>query len=269
MTRPPILLDSLGTHARGRTLALSVGATAGALPNAGTVIAFAKDFQDDPARAAELLAWTERPGRLLVLVPPFAKAPTTVPVEWEARRTEALAGGETRLGALLARERQHELRGALLPLERGGGQTVTGGWRRHPAAGLLAITTLPLWSLLTLEHRPALQHWLDSLVESAGAPLSEEMKVDAGPAELSASDWAVLLHMCRGPFADAAAAVRSFARSGIQHLDAADAEAVLRSLQIRGLVDDGRLTEAATDLLERSPYAVYARELEKAAHESI
>lgn len=268
MTTPPTMVDSLATHARGRTLALSVGAMAGSLPKTGTVIAFAKDFQDNPARAAELLAWTEQPGRLLVLAPPFAKAPVALPVEWEARRTESLAGGETRLGALLARERQHELRGALLPLERGGGQIVTGGWRRHPAAGLLAITTLPIWSLLTLEHRPALKHWLDNLFESAGLPLPDETQVASGATQLSSSEWALLLHLCRGPFDDAVAAARSFASSSIQRLDADDAEAALHSLQRRGLVEGGHLTQVATELLDASPYAVYASELGRTAHES-
>lgn len=260
------LVDSIAAHARGRTLALSVGATSGALPMTGPVIAFAKDFQDAPARAAELLAWTERPGRLLVLVPPFAKTAVAVPVEWEARRTEALAGGETRLGALLARERQHELRGALLPLERGGGQTITGGWRRHPAAGLLAITTLPLWSLHTLDHRPVLMQWLDNLFESAGLPLPDEAPTAPKSEELSSNDWALLLHLCRGPFDDAPSALRAFTRSGLQRLDTDDAAAVLRSLERRGLVEGGRLTNRAADLLDESPYAVYASEMRRTAN---
>jgi hypothetical protein len=266
MSTPPILVDSLALHARGRTLALSIGAGTGAPPPEGTIIAFAKDFQEHPARAAELLTWTERPGRLLVLVPPFARTAVAFPVEWEARRTESLAGGETRLGALLARERQHELRGALLPLERGGGQTVTGGWRRHPAAGLLAITALPLWSLHTLDHRPVLSQWLDNLFESAGSPLAEETRTAPLTAELSADDWTLLLHLCRGPFDDAPAALRAFTSSGIQRLRADDAAAVLRSLELRGLIEGGQLTDLAGDLLDDSPYAVYATELRSTAH---
>lgn len=263
MTTPLMIVDGLATHARGRTLMLSTGAIAGPLPKSGTAIAFAKDFQENPTRASELLAWIERPGRLLVLIPPFAKEPGTVPVTWEARRTEALAGGETKIGALLARERQHVLWGALQPLERGGGQTVTGGWRRHPAAGLLVITTLPLWSLLTLEHRPALKQWFDQFFELAGHPLPDETTVTT-ETELSRHEWAFLLHLCRGPFVDEKTAIQSLSDSTIQSVD--DAPLVLVSLQHRGLVEKGNLTPLGIERLERSPYAVFARELRRSTN---
>lgn len=266
MGLPPTLVGALATHARGRTLALCVEAVAGALPAAGTALAFAKEFQENPVLANELVVWTERPGRLLVLVPPFASAPARLPVEWDARRTDALAGGETQLGALLARERQHELRGALLPLERGGGQTITGGWRRHPAAGLLAITALPIWSLHTLEHRSELKRWLDQLLESAGAPIVSEPDLGPPAAELSLDDWALLLHLCRGPFADAPGALASFSQEGLQRLSADDAGAVLRSLEKQGFASGGQLTERGAALLDGSPYAVYAHELRSIAH---
>lgn len=265
MTQAPTLVGSLGSHARGRTLALSIGAKAGELPTSGVVLAFAKDFQENAVRGAEVLAWVERPGRLLVLVPPFGKGPTAVPVEWEARRTEPLAGGDTKLAALLARERQHELRGALLSLERSGGQMVTGGWRRHPAAGLLVITTLPLWSLHTLDHRDLVREWLEVQLASAGDPLPEETAAPSA-AQLEARDWAILLHLCRGPFASAEAAVAALVESAVHRVEAADPRAVLCALERRGLADGGRLTDVGVQLLDESPYAAYAQAFRSAAH---
>ncbi len=141
-SRQSYLGGSLGTHARGRTLAASFGAAAcDTLPVSGTLFVLGKELQASGEKARAWVAWAAEPGRVLVAVPPFGREPCDVPAPWEVRRAEPLAGGETALGKLLARERRHEIRGQLLPLERTAGQVVTAGWRKHPAAGLVVIAT--------------------------------------------------------------------------------------------------------------------------------
>jgi hypothetical protein len=43
-----------------------------------------------------------------------------------------------------------------------------GSYRLHPAAGLLAVTCLPLWSLAVLDAPGYLESWFTSLVSLAG-----------------------------------------------------------------------------------------------------
>jgi hypothetical protein len=262
----PVLVGELGHHARGRTLAAAVGAVPGDPPADGVALALGKDAQQHPDQFARWVDWAREPGRVLVLMPPFGRGACDVPTQWEARRTDPLAGAEAALGRALARERQHELRGELLPMERVAGQVVTGGWRRHPTAGLVVITTLPLWSLLVLDHRAALRSWLEDLVAQAGAPRpATEAPVTAafrpGP-----DDWTLLLHLCTGPFSDGGAALAALAGSPVLRVGGPAALVALDRIQAAGWAKDGALTEEGRAALQGSPYALHARELARTSH---
>lgn len=269
MTAPPAhVAGSLAVHARGRTLAASFGAVPSRQrPPGGSLLVLATEFQTNVGLARDWLEWVSLPGRLLVIAPPFGREPCAVPVRWEARRTEPLAGGETELGKVLANERRHEIRGQLLPLERHAGQIVTGGWRKHPAAGLVAITALPLWSLTALDHRAACAAWLSDLLRQAGRPATAPNdSVRAQPfRDLSADEWTVLLHLCAGPYAGAREALRALEASRIHYLPAQRAELALNGLTELGLVAGGALTSAGEQHLKTGPYAPYAEALRRMA----
>jgi hypothetical protein len=267
---PPVLLEgSLASHARGRTLAVSFGAvTESELPPAGCALVLGKDFQGDDALAQRLVAWAVSPGRLLVVLPPFARDACDVPVGWEPRRTESVAGGETALGRLLAGERRHEIRGRLVPFEKTGGSVVTAGWRKHPAAGLVVITALPIWSLTALDHTAECREWLTELYGQAGtAPTVQEeeqtAESDAAGYAPTADEWTLLLHLCTGPYANDAAAFDALARSAVHRLAPDAATSAHISLSAAGLVDGGSLTQAGDHALLDGPYAPYARALRR------
>ena len=262
----PYLLGELSSHARGRTLAKTFGAKVGGrLPNSGVVFVFGRQFQRDEEAVSSWLDLVSTPGRLLIVVPPFGRDACVVPVKWEAKRAEPLAGGETALGKLLAGERRHELRGQLIPFERIAGHVVTAGWRKHPNAGLLALTTLPLWSLTTLDHKSDCEAWLGELFLQAGKPLEtqEEQSTHAEHAmrDLVTEEWAMMLHLCTGSFSSDEDALQALQKSQQHRLEPVAAERALTELEGLGLVVSGSLTEEGKGLLEGSRYATFAREL--------
>ena len=268
-SRQSYLGGSLGTHARGRTLAASFGATAcDTLPVSGTLFVLGKEVQANSEKARAWVEWTAEPGRVLVAVPPFWRKPCDIPAPWEARRTEPLAGGETALGRLLARERRHEIRGQLLPLERTAGQVVTAGWRKHPAAGLVVITALPIWSLTALDHEPTCSSWLTELLDQAGTPVEtaesgSDPPISAPQRIPTPDEWTFLLHLCTGPFDDDPDAVDALSTSPIQELASERAEVALRGLISLGLAEAGALTAAGERALHGGPYSAYADALRR------
>lgn len=264
---PVLLSGGLAGHARGRTLSVSFGGTAAGdvRPQAGTMLVFGRDVQREHPLADTWLSWCDAPGRLVVAVPPFDPGTCERPAGWEARRSEPLAGGDSRLGRLLAGERQHELRGQLLPLERIAGQVVTACWRRHPAAGLFVVTTLPLWSLTTLDHREACLSWLDDLLEQAGKPIldsTSEAVVPTGQRRtLTQEEWTMLLHLCTGIYDSTDSALSALELSTLHRLDPEHARSALEALEGMGLILKGILTERGRITLLEGPYAAYARAL--------
>lgn len=258
-----VLLGELGSHARGQTLSAAVGARRDVQPPSGVAIAFGKEAQQAPDHLAAWCAWAEKPGRVLVLVPPFLRGILDQPTPWEARRSEPLAGGTTELGRVLASERQHEIRGELVPAERVGGQMVTGTWRRHPAAGVVVVTALPLWSLLTLDHRGPLREWLDSFLSDAGPSIASESGSTAPGLIPTPHDWAMLIHLYAGSYQDATEAIAALNASPIFTLDTQAAHATLARLQRAGLATGGTLSSRGRAILLASPHATFARALER------
>ena len=260
-----VLVGELGTHARGKMLVASADAQVRELPPAGIALAFGKEAQRKPEQLVTWAAWAQQPGRVLVLVPPFRRGACATPTAWEALRTEPLAGGESELGRLLASERQHELRGDLVPADRVGGQVITGCWRRHPAAGLFVVTALPLWSLRVLDHPAMLRDWLGQLLDEAG---TADVASPTGTAafEPDPRDWSVLLHLCTGPYANTAAVLQALERSVLFAVPSAEARHAAQRLEAAGWVEGGALTAAGRAALQASPHAVYANALSRMHH---
>jgi hypothetical protein len=260
-----VLLGELGAHARGKTLGAVAAATAGDLPAHGLALAFGKDAQQDVDMLRTWVEWAQSPGRALVLMPPFKREVCAVPVSWEARRADGLAGGETDLGRLLAAERQYELRGELAPIERVGGQVVTGAWRRHPASGLVVATALPLWSLKVLDHAHLLRAWLGDLRVEAGTPRVDALK-PASDYRPAPTDWTVLLHLCGGSFDGPSCALGALASSSVFAVEPGEAAASLTRLERAGWAAGGNITPAGRDALRAGPYRDHARAIERRRH---
>jgi hypothetical protein len=271
--RPIWLLGSLATHARGRVISEACGAIAvESLPKeSGLCIAFGSDFQtfDVPSQQA-WVSWTVLSGRTLLLIPPFNVTECKLPVCWRAYRPQKPEPvGLDTLGKLVAGEVRFEIAGALQTAvevigEWKNGCVHTAYYRRHPHSGLFAITCLPLWSLIVLDHRRTFQEWLETIGRLAGesaAPIAvEEATSEFRP---NRDHFAMMLHLCEREFGSSDEALDRLADSPVFAIPEESARQCLNALEQAGLVTSGKLTEKGREILLDSPYAVYATAIER------
>jgi hypothetical protein len=271
MQSPVWLLGTLATHARGKVLIEAIDASAAHVlpPEYGLCIAFGSEFQEhDEESQREWARWAEPAGRTLLLVPPFKMIETTIPVPWRIYRPQKVEAEADRLTKLLASEVRYELTGSLQVAMDIGGQWKGGGintgyYRKHPHSGLFAITCLPLWSLMVLDHREVLQNWLRALHGLAGEPTPQRGVDEQSLAFRPSKDhFAMLLHLCEQVFSNADEAVAALADSPVLTMPEVAARQCLQQLEAAELAVDGKLTDAGRSLLLESPYAAYAEAME-------
>jgi hypothetical protein len=273
MHKPIWLLGTLASHARGRVLSEATGAIAveGLPNNFGMCLAFGSDFQG-PATSLqrEWVTWTTASGRVLLLVPPFSVTECKVPVSWRAYRPQK-PEPNTRdiLGKLVASEVRFEIAGALQTAvevigEWKGGGVHTAYYRKHPHAGLFAITCLPLWSLTILDHRHTIQEWLGTLGGLAGEPARAIAVEDSSNQFRPNRDhFAMMLHLCERSYGSTDEALDRLADSPVLAIPVDSARVSLVELETAGFVINGGLTELGRSRLLESPYGVYALAMEK------
>lgn len=266
MNAPVLLHGSLASHRRGRILQEAVSAvpTSG-LPDGGAIVLeFGEAFQAaERDERAQLIEWTKAPGHLLLLLPPFGPAACEAPVSWRAERLDGVPRGGQGLAEVLAPEVGYRLTGHLqtpaIPGSTWSDLSVcVGVYRMHPAAGLFAVTTLPLWSLAVLDAAAELEDWLDSLVQLAG-----ESRLPQAPeaVPLSADHYGLLVYLLSRTFSDEQQAIDGLRSSPIFRISAERGRSLLKDLQGRGLVDGAAPTSAAEELVMQSPYAHYVNAL--------
>ena len=256
----------LAAHRRGKILreAFSAEVTT-TLPESDAVImAFADAFQGvDEGEQIRLIEWTRAPGRVLLLVPPFAAETCRRPVQWCAERMESGPRGGEGLAKILAAEVTHRLEGKLqtppLPGATWSDLSVSvGTYRLHPAAGLFAVTCLPLWSLTVLDAPEETQRWLVGLVALAG-----EAKPFEAPVQnmLTPDHYGLLVFLLSRRFEDDEQAITALRASSIFRINPERARSLLNDLRARGLVMGAVPTADASDLVMQSPYALYVSAL--------
>lgn len=253
------LAGSLSNHRRSRILQSAVQAQAVSQPpDVGVCLLFGTDFQEGSQQ--NWYTWTQKPGRALLLIPPFKSGSCVIPASWGISRRSTPPTSQVPLVSTLASEVQYELQGQLQVAGTWDDQSIcTAYYRQHPHAGIFAITCLPLWSLAVLDRAEELQNWLDKLYSLAGSP------VEASPLEtiqLQPEHYTVLLHLISGPFANELAALAALHNSSIFAIDPDRARVCLQEAQEHGLAIGGQLTESGRNILQRSPYRVYINSLE-------
>lgn len=266
MTVPVLLHGALATHRRGRILQEALSATPSTeLPDGrAVVLAFADAFQGaEEAEQARLIEWTRAPGHLLLLLPPFTSAVCDRPVSWRAERVESTPRGGEGLAKVLAPEVGYRLTGKLqTPAVPGATwsdlSVCVGSYRLHPAAGLFAVTCLPLWSLAVLDAPGDLESWLASLVSLAG----ESQPAKAAPTTaLSPDHYGFLVFLLSQTFADEEQAIAGLRSSSVFCFSPERGRLLLKELAERGLVDGAMPTTEAYELVMQSPYAPYVSAL--------
>jgi hypothetical protein len=271
MTANVWLLGSLAGHRRGRFLGDLLGAQAAEeMPSTtGICLAFAGDFQGGEAGHQERwLTWAHTPGRTLLLLPPLKLGDFTRPVEWKVEQVaEPCVAPAGTLPGLLGPEVRHRLTGLLQVPDKSAGRwdngpAHTGYYRRHPHAGIFAVSCLPLWSAALVGRASLVEEWLGQLHELAGTPSADQEEKAEEEFTPSPDYYAVLLHLCSGRFVNREEALEALAGSRLFNLPRERAEVVLAELEGHDLTKQGALTEAGRSLLKSSPYAAYAEALE-------
>jgi hypothetical protein len=171
-------------------------------------------------------------------------------------------GGEG-LAKVLSAEVTHRLDGNLQTPSLPGAtwsdlSAAVGTYRLHPAAGLFAVTCLPLWSLAVLDAPEQMQRWLTSLLAIAG-----EAKPTIAPAErsLSSEHYGLLVFLLSRTFDDEGQAIAALASSAIVRISPVRTNALLNELRSQGLVVGAVPTSEAAELVMKSPYAPYVSAL--------
>lgn len=266
MTVPVFLYGALAAHRRGKILQEGLSATTTReLPDDGAVVlTFAEGFQGAVEEEQNrLIEWTRASGHLLLLLPPFAVAAAVRPVSWRAERMEAAPRGGEGLAKVLAPEVSYRLMGKLqTPAVPGATwsdlSVCVGVYRLHPAAGLFAVTCLPLWSLAVLDVLGELQSWIRNLIELAGQ--SQRVQIAVATA-LQPDHYGLLVFLLGQSFADEEQAVAELRSSSVFRFSPERGRALLKDLRERGLVVGATPTAEAYELVMRSPYAPYVSAL--------
>lgn len=262
MTIPVLLQGVLATHRRGNVLQEALSAApARELPDGrAIVVAFADGFQAaEPEEQSRLIEWTRSPGHLLLLVPPFAAAPCARPVSWRAERIDTVPRGGEGIAKVLAPEVAYRLTGNLqTPAVPGATwsdlSVCVGSYRLHPAAGLFAVTCLPLWSLAVLDVPREVEAWLACLLD-----LSGDVRVAQAPqpAALQPDHYGLLVFLLSQAFENEEQALAGLRSSSIFRFSAERGRSLLKELRDRGLVVGAALTTEAHEVVMQSPYAAY------------
>ena len=287
MTGTLYLHPLLAQHRRGRLLANLTQANSydDILPGCGVILAIGQDIQNgDPGELTQLITWCQRAGRTLLLLPPFANDQIVESLDWSisyrgtpfAREVDSLAG-------LLADEVTLSLRGQDGTCEQTSdflwqdGSPFARYWKKHSATGVLAATTLPLWSISLLGQGQLLREWIDKIHSHAGkfTPGATLSDLTHETVTLEPVDYTTMVCIYGWPNTTQEALVKDIASSTLFNLPQETLAASLNRLGQLGHLQDRQesagtimLSTSGLQVLQASPYMVYAESLLAEHHRS-
>jgi hypothetical protein len=211
MTDQVYLIGTLATHRRGRLLmqlldAAAIDLQSDGLPESGICLFFGKEYQQAESEIQRMWQqWCERPGRTLLLIPPFTEGSILKideGVDWSSGFCgDGIKGLKGTVAELVAGEVVFCLQSKHAVFDYEAGHQ----WqdysfntlfnKRHSASGLFAATTLPIWSISLLDFQKELLHFLDMLHDHAGAAMPETIEEVEGKCDqpaLENEDYTVL-----------------------------------------------------------------------------
>lgn len=271
-----LFLDpALAAHRRGRFLRALLDAAAAppALPEAGVLLLDGKTLQAaGDADQAAARAWCARPGRTLLLLPPFDTGPLAPGLDWHIGfRDDKPAAGATGLADLLRDEVLYAVRGKDGDSDRAAGHRWPDGsahtryWKAHSGSGLFAATCLPLWSVSLLDQAEATRAWIGALHAHTGAPESIPLAAPRAALTQAPEPEAFSLMVCLYGFgcADAGCVLARLEASPLPIVvpNRGRLPTLVAQLRAAGFIDDAGLTAAGERALATSPYWGHAQRL--------
>lgn len=274
------LASDLAGHRRGRFLASLLGAEAlsqDSLPATGIVLSMGERFQGlsvEDRRTIE--EWSYRPGRTLLLVPPYQSGRVSEHLDWiQQFRSGSPPANDHPLAGKVAHEVVFSIQGQDGTAIRADGHQWpdstfnTRIYKIHSGSGVFAVTCLPLWSISLLEQANEVREWLAHLHELSGKAAEPSKAAistsDATLVEPGPEDFAVLV-CC---YAWETAIVGKLRQSAedvaipIVDLERLDLGNRIQGLRAMGLLDEEAISEFGVETLRQSPYWLYAVRLKE------
>lgn len=274
-----VFLESgLAGHRRGRFLATLLGAQPVSDPPAeGIVLMIGKSFQ--AAESAEQEAWwtwSTRPGRVLLLLPPFAQGKVITDLDWNvASCPEPQCVTGSTIADALAFEVNQTLTGADGESDPAQGHVWTDGalntvlYKHHSASGMFAATCLPLWSIALLGKESDAGAWVKRLAAGAGqGGKPEDLREENEGStinQLEPMDFSLLVCLYGWDAKNGADLYARLENSVVPlvRLDEKQIREGMQRLQDHGYFAGENLTAAGMAALMSSPYWPYAQTLKE------
>jgi hypothetical protein len=270
------LTPELQAHRRGRFLTSLLGISQSSehgLPQTGFVLMTGEQLQASPDLQEECAAWVRQSGCSLLLLPPYKEGSIFHFLDWviELAPSISVAAKQASLKSMLEGELSYCLRGTdgacTEDMPPGELTCHTRYWKAHSNSGLIAATTLPLWSISLLDQAALVNDFLAKIERHCGLPSvsAEETK----PQEDAIRPEDVTVLVCSYGFnvattEDLLSKLKTYAVP-LLNLANFDLPESIGRLRNAGLINDRGLTERGLAHLMGSKYWAFAENLRKEA----
>lgn len=266
------LAPELQTHRRGRFLASLLGISMLSereFPSEGVVLITGEQWQESPDLQTEYITWARQPGRSLIMLPPYKKGCFSPSLDWmiELTSSHLANNNEESLEHILAGEISYQLLGrdgdCITDASLGELACHTRYWKAHSNSGLIAATTLPLWSISLLDHVEKVRSYLTKLQQFCGKPSATNTKEEAEEKPIHPQDVTVLVCCYGFNLTTADDLSNKLATYTVPLLNLASfdlSESICRLRKADFLNDDG-LTETGLIFLKTSQYWSFAENI--------
>lgn len=270
------LTPQLQTHRRGRFLASVLGLSPSSgqgLPHTGFVLMTGEQLQASQDLQDECAAWVRQPGCSLLLLPPYAEGRIVHFLDWAIELAASIpmttehASLERMLEGQLS-YRLHGMDGACIEDMPPGELTChTRYWKAHSNSGLIAATTLPLWSISLLDQAARVNDFLATIARHCGLPSDTPEETKPQKEAIRPQDVTVLVCSYGFNVATPEALLSRLNTYGVPLLNLSnfDLPESMGRLRNAGLINEHGLTEQGLAHLMGSKYWPFAESLRKEA----
>ena len=272
------LAESLATHRRGDVLTdifqLQRMPEESDLPTSGSLLMFGQDWQGlNREQQESYWSWLKEGGRQVLLIPPFNEGAVANDLDWQVKRIQAELKSDEGLAGLLVDEIKFEFDAVSRQFDRDLGHCWSDDslntlyYKLHASGGMLAATSLPLWSLSCLDELDLVNAWFDGLYQFAGKAkelsANHEDSSVGSPVGIVLKDEHFALLCCSygQSLADDGALINRVKRLGLFRIDTTVLELAAQDLLKLDLLSGGDITAEGQAQLMASPYKIYAEEL--------
>ena len=266
------LTQELQAHRRGRFLASLLGISQSSklgLPQAGFVLMTGEQLQSSRESQEACATWARQPGCSLLLIPPYQEGSIFHFLDWviELAPSISTAVKQASLRSMLASELAYSLHGmdgaCTEDMSPGAPTCSTRYWKAHSNSGLIAATTLPLWSISLLDQAALVHDFLAKIERHCGLSYVNEEEIKPQEDSIRPEDLTVLV--CSYGFNVATAdgllsRLKTYAVP-LLNLAAFDLPESMVRLRNAGLINDSGLTEQGLAHLTECKYWAFAENL--------